>query len=198
MGDIVAGKKRRGVVSLLWGLLPLAVCRHRPIKVPVVGACPVTLNHDVRLLNQDKNVNLCQEYKGKVLLIVNTASKCGFTSQYADLETLYAQYKDQGFVVLGFPSNDFAQQEPGDEKQVQDFCRLTYDVQFPMFAKAHVKKHNADPLYLTLGSLSGTYPKWNFYKYLLDRKGNIVNVSWSLTNPKKLHKTIERLLTQTD
>ena len=175
-------------------VLGLFGCQQKTITVPVVDGCPVTLNHQVRLLNADKQVNLCQQYKGKVVLIVNTASKCAFTGQYEDLEALYAKYKDQGLVVLGFPSNDFAHQEPGSEKDVQSFCRLTYGVKFPMFAKTHVKQDNADPLYQTLGKLTGTYPKWNFYKYLLDRKGNIVDVAWSLTKPRKLRKTIERLL----
>ncbi|MBI1425441.1 MAG: glutathione peroxidase [Gammaproteobacteria bacterium] len=183
------------VMISLFGLLG---CQSKTITVPVVDGCPVTLKQQVRLLNSDKQVDLCQAYKGKVVLIVNTASKCAFTGQYEALEALYAKYQDQGLVVLGFPSNDFANQEPGDEKTVQEFCRLTYGVKFPMFAKTHVTKDNADPLYQTLGKLTGTYPKWNFYKYLLDRKGNIVDVSSSLTNPHKLQKTIERLLKQPD
>ncbi|MEJ2362570.1 MAG: glutathione peroxidase [Gammaproteobacteria bacterium] len=176
--------------------LTLSGCQQKTIVVPVVDGCPATLNFNERLLNQHRTINLCRQYKGKVVLIVNTASKCAFTGQYAELETLYGKYKKQGLVVLGFPSNDFAQQEPGSEKQVQRFCKLTYGVKFPMFAKTHVRKDNASPLYHTLGKLSGTYPKWNFYKYLLDRKGNIVDVSWSLTNPKKLTGTIKRLLRQ--
>ena len=177
-------------------LFGLFGCQSKTITVPVVDGCPVTLKQQVRLLNSDKEIDLCQAYKGKVVLIVNTASKCAFTGQYEDLEALYAKYQDQGLVVLGFPSNDFAHQEPGNEKTVQAFCRLTYGVKFPMFAKTHVTKGNADPLYQTLGTLTGTYPKWNFYKYLLDRKGNIVDVSSSLTNPSKLQKTIEQLLKQ--
>jgi len=175
-------------------LLGLFGCQQKTITVPIVDGCPVTLNHQVRLLNEDKQVNLCDQYKGKVVLIVNTASKCAFTGQYEDLEALYAKYQDQGLVVLGFPSNDFANQEPGSEKEVQQFCRLTYGVKFPMFAKTHVKQDHADPVFATLGKLTGTYPKWNFYKYLLDRKGNIVDVSWSLTNPHRLQKIIARLL----
>lgn len=180
----------------MFSLLGLFGCQQKTITVPIVDGCPVTLNHQVRLLNTDKQVNLCQLYKGKVVLIVNTASKCGFTGQYEDLEALYAKYQARGLEVLGFPSNDFANQEPGSEKEVQDFCRLTYGVKFPMFAKTHVKKGNADPVYQTLGKLTGTYPKWNFYKYLLDRNGNVVDVSSSLTNPSKLQKRIEHLLMQ--
>ncbi len=163
-----------------------------------VDGCPATLNHTVRKLNGEQQINLCKEYHGNVVLIVNTASKCAFTDQYDGLEKLYAKYKGQGLVVLGFPSNEFGNQEPGDEKQVQDFCRLTYGVQFPMFAKSHVKKANADPLYRTLGELTGTYPRWNFYKYLLDRDGNIVATYSSFTKPmdSSLEEQIETLLKQ--
>ena len=186
-------------IILLFGfLLSLIGCQQKTIMVNKVDGCPVTLNHSVRMLNGEQTINLCKEYHGKVVLIINTASKCAFTDQYDGLEKLYAKYKEQGLVVLGFPSNDFGNQEPGDEKQVQEFCRLTYGVQFPMFAKTHVKKDNADPLYKTLGELTSTYPKWNFYKYLLDRDGNIVDVYSSLTKPESsgLVKKIEGLLAQ--
>ncbi len=175
-------------------LLSLFGCQQKTIMVKQVDGCPETLRHTVRQLNDKKEVNLCDEYTGKVVLIVNTASKCAFTDQYEDLEKIYAKYKDQGFVVLGFPSNDFANQEPADEKQVQEFCRLTYGVQFPMFAKSKVKKHHADPVFKTLGELSHTYPKWNFYKFLLDRNGNIVDTYSSLTNPTSITDKIETLL----
>jgi len=177
-------------------LAGLSGCQQETIEVARVDGCPVTLNHRVRLLNEKTEVNLCQAYLGKVILIVNTASKCAFTGQYEDLENLYAKYQEQGLVILGFPSNDFAQQEPGNEQQVQQFCQLTYGVKFPMFSKSQVRKGHSDPVFQTLGKLTGTYPKWNFYKYLLDRKGNIVDVSSSLTNPRKLQQTIEHLLKQ--
>ena len=184
---------------LLFGLLlSLIGCQQKTIMVKKVDGCPVTLNHQVRELNGEQDIDLCKQYLGKVVLIVNTASKCAFTDQYDGLEKLYAKYKDQGLVVLGFPSNDFGNQEPGDEQQVQEFCRLTYGVQFPMFAKSHVKKDNADPMHKTLGELTGTYPKWNFYKYLLDRDGNIAGVYSSLTSPdsSSLVSKIEQLLKQ--
>ena len=160
--------------------------------------CPKTLDFEVRSLASDETVNLCEEYKGKVLLIVNTASKCAFTSQYEGLEALYARYSEQGFAVLGFPSNDFGNQEPGSEQSIQEFCRLTYSVQFPMFEKTHVKKGSADPLFDKLGEITGTYPKWNFYKYLIDRNGKVVNTYTSLTTPQSSRVTnaIERLLKQ--
>jgi glutathione peroxidase len=179
-------------------LLSLFGCQQKLILVKKVDGCPETLNHSVRKLNGDETVDLCKAYHGKVVLIVNTASKCAFTDQYDGLEKLYAKYKDQGLVVLGFPSNDFGNQEPGTEKQVKEFCRLTYGVQFPMFAKSRVTKADADPVYKTLGTLTGTYPKWNFYKYLLDRDGNIAATYSSFTSPdsSSLVDKIEELLKQ--
>ena len=158
--------------------------------------CPDTLNLTVRSLNDEQQVNLCEAYAGKVVLIVNTASKCAFTSQYEGLEALYATYKDRGLVVLGFPSNDFANQEPGTEAEIKTFCRMTYGVQFPMFAKTRVRKYQADPLYQKLGEAAGAWPKWNFHKYLLDREGQLVGSYGSFTGPqsKKLVKQIESLL----
>jgi len=157
--------------------------------------CHANLNFDVRLLHDDKVVNLCDRYQGNVILIVNTASRCAFTDQYEGLEALYSQYKPHGLVVLGFPSNDFGNQDPGSEKQIKDFCRLTYGVQFPMFQKSRVKKNAADPLFAQLGEQAG-YPRWNFYKYLIDRNGELVDSYSSFTSPsdKKLVGKIETLL----
>ena len=154
------------------------------------------LDHEVRRLGSDEVVNLKQAYAGKVVLIVNTASKCAFTGQYEGLEALYAKYRERGLVVLGFPSNDFGGQEPGNEQQIQDFCRLTYSVQFPMFAKTHVKKGQADPLFHGLAEAAGRYPKWNFHKYLLDRDGRLVDNYLSFTSPQSdtIVEAIEALL----
>ncbi len=171
------------------------------ISHPVVGAeteqCPDNLNFKVRTLNDDRVVDLCNLYQGKVVLIVNTASKCGYTGQYEQLETLYETYKQQGLVVLGFPSNDFGGQEPGTEKQIQSFCVNTYAVKFPMFQKTSVKKNNADPLYKQLGDQSG-YPRWNFHKYLLDRDGQLVESYNSPVSPTsdKIVSKIQSLLTK--
>jgi glutathione peroxidase len=158
--------------------------------------CPTILDVEVRRLASDERVNLCQTYRGQVILIVNTASKCGFTGQYEGLEALYAKYKDRGFVVLGFPSNDFMGQEPGTEAQIKDFCRLTYSVQFPMFEKSQVAKGEASPLFQRLAEAGGGYPRWNFYKYLLDREGKLVDSWSSFTGPQspKLVEAIERAL----
>lgn len=154
------------------------------------------LDHEARRLGSDEVVNLKDEYAGKVVLIVNTASKCAFTGQYEGLEALYAKYKDRGLVVLGFPSNDFGGQEPGSEKQIQDFCRLTYSVRFPMFGKTQVKEGQADPLFRGLAEAAGRYPQWNFHKYLLDREGRMVDnyLSWTSPQSDAVIEAIERLL----
>jgi glutathione peroxidase len=158
--------------------------------------CPETLNYSKRSLAGQNNINLCKEYLGKVVVVVNTASKCGYTYQYDGLEALYRKYKDKGLVVLGFPSNDFGGQEPGTEKQIQDFCRLTYGVEFPMFEKTSVSKYNADPIYQTLARISGEYPQWNFHKYILDRNGKLVASFNSKVEPQggRMIQTIEELL----
>jgi glutathione peroxidase len=145
--------------------------------------CSPLLDFDVRTLNDKTMVNLCEAYQGKVIMIVNTASKCAYTDQYESLEKLYQQYSDDGLVVLGFPSNDFGQQEPGNEYQIKTFCRSTYGVRFPMFAKTRVSERNADPLYKELASAAGTYPKWNFHKYLIDRNGELVASYRSAIDP---------------
>lgn len=139
------------------------------------SACGDLLNSEYRPLAGKEKVSLCTQYDGKVLLIVNTASKCGFTPQYEGLEALHSRYAAKGFAVLGFPSNDFKQQEPGSEKEIQEFCTLTYGVKFPMFEKVHVTKGEATPLYARLAAASdGRYPTWNFYKYLVGRDGKVI------------------------
>lgn len=162
------------------------------------GACSGgALDNTVRTLNGDDRVRLCEKYANRVVLIVNTASKCAFTPQYDGLEALYEKYKQQGLVVLGFPSNDFANQEPGSEKEIADFCRLTYSVQFPMFEKIRVARDYAHPLYRDLADQAGgEYPAWNFHKYLLDRSGNVVASFASHVKPDdaKLLRAIEELL----
>jgi glutathione peroxidase len=140
-------------------------------------------------------VPLCQ-YAGKVILVVNTASYCGFTSQYDGLEKLYERLKDKGLVVLGFPSNDFGEQEPGSEKEIADFCRLTYGVQFPMMGKTTVRGRDANPFYVKLAEVTGSRPKWNFHKYLINRDGSKVVAYTSFTKPddRDLLKKIDEFL----
>jgi glutathione peroxidase len=132
------------------------------------------LDQDYRPLAGKDKVNLNKTYGGKVLLVVNTASKCGFTPQYDGLEQLQQRYAAQGFSVLGFPSNDFKGQEPGSEQQIQEFCKLTYGVKFPMFEKVHVLGAEATPLYQQLTKATGVAPGWNFHKYLIARDGRVV------------------------
>ncbi len=141
------------------------------------------LNQEFRQLAGDGTINLAEEYRGKVLLVVNTASKCGNTKQYEGLEKLYQEYGDEGLVVLGFPSNDFMGQEPGTEKEIQSFCRLTYGVKFPMFEKTSVKEADAHPFFKQLAEASGTYPTWNFHKYLIGRDGNLITEFSPRTKP---------------
>ena len=132
------------------------------------------LDQEFRRLASDEVVNLGETYRGKVILVVNTASKCGNTPQYDGLEKLYDEYQDDGLVVLGFPSNDFFGQEPGTEEEIQEFCRLTYGVRFPMFEKVTVKEGEAHPFFEQLAAAAGTYPTWNFHKYLIGRDGQVV------------------------
>ena len=147
------------------------------------GAGKALLDQNYRELAGKRVFNLAQAYRGQVLLVVNTASKCGFTPQYEALEAMHARYKPRGFAVLGFPSNDFMGQEPGSEKQIQEFCTLTYGVKFPMFEKVHVKGNDATPLYRALAAATGEAPKWNFHKYLIDRDGKVVASYGSRTKP---------------
>jgi glutathione peroxidase len=136
------------------------------------ATCPAILQHEFPRLQDDAPQNLCQ-YAGKVLLVVNTASYCGFTSQYEGLEALYAKYQGKGLVVLGFPSNQFGKQEPGSSKEIADFCFNTYGVKFPMFAKSDVKGAQRNALYSDFFVATKVEPKWNFHKFLVDRNGKV-------------------------
>ncbi len=136
----------------------------------LAGECPDLLRHSFPSLQTGEAQDLCQ-YQGKVILVVNTASYCGYTDQYGGLEALYRKYRDQGLVVLGFPSNDFGGQEPGTGKQIANFCRLTYGVEFPMFAKSGVTGEKRNAFHAELARRTGQTPRWNFHKYLIDRNG---------------------------
>jgi glutathione peroxidase len=148
-------------------------------------------------LQDDAPQNLCQ-YSGKVILVVNTASQCGFAPQYEGLEKLYATYGSKGLVVLGFPTNDFGQQEPGKGKEIADFCFNTYGVKFPMFEKSTVIGKSANPLFTDLSKASGTPPRWNFYKYLIGRDGKVIDSYTSFTTPEngKLVAELKKALAQ--
>mgnify|MGYP001602855092 CR=1 FL=1 len=138
-------------------------------------------------------------YKGKTLLVVNVASKCGFTPQYTGLEALYEKFKDKGFVVLGFPCDQFGHQEPGDENEIKNFCSLNYDVKFPLFAKIEVNGANAHPLYKYLksqakGLLGSESIKWNFTKFLIDKDGKVMTRYAPVDTPEKIEKDVAAAL----
>ena len=161
------------------------------------SSCPEVLNHRFNRLQDDAPQDLCQ-YRGKVALVVNTASYCGYTKQYEGLEALHAKFQKRGLVVMGFPSNDFGGQEPGSSKEIADLCYNTYGVKFPMFAKSVVSGKEANPLYLQLTKATGVTPKWNFYKFLIDRNGKILAAYPSKVTPddKQLLADIEKALDQ--
>jgi glutathione peroxidase len=144
--------------------------------------CPALLNHQFARLQDEAPQSLCQ-YSGKVVLVVNTASYCGFTEQYKTLEALYAKKQKDGLVVLGFPSNDFGAQEPGTAKEIAALCNNTFGVKFPMFSKSVVKGKQANPLYAQLAKSSGSTPLWNFHKYIIGRDGKSVTSFSSMTSP---------------
>ncbi|PIQ24310.1 glutathione peroxidase [bacterium (Candidatus Blackallbacteria) CG17_big_fil_post_rev_8_21_14_2_50_48_46] len=135
-------------------------------------ACPALLNHSFKNL-KGKTENLCQ-YQNKVVLVVNTASFCGYTPQYKDLQELYRKYQAKGLVILGFPANDFGRQEPGSDKEISEFCTKNFQVSFPMFSKSSVKGTAINPLFTELKKRTGEAPLWNFHKYLIDRKTQTV------------------------
>ena len=158
------------------------------------AACPPLLDHTLPSLT-DQATSLCQ-FQGKVLLVVNTASECGYTPQYAGLEALYRRYREKGLVVLGFPANDFGGQEPGSNKEIASFCEINYGVSFPMFAKSQVRSAKANPFYAALGVKTGERPQWNFHKYLIDRSGREVMSFGTRVTPddRKLVGEIERMI----
>jgi glutathione peroxidase len=158
-------------------------------------ACPAVLKQQFNRLQDEVPQNLCQ-YAGKVALVVNTASYCGYTSQYQGLEDLFAKYQARGLVVLGFPSNDFGQQEPGSSKEIADLCFNTYGVKFPMFSKTVVSGAKRNALYESLAKATGKTPKWNFHKYLIDRSGKVIASFPSDVTPdnKSLISAIEKAL----
>ncbi len=184
------------------GLLAVACPAGAQNAVPQTAAsaavaptsCPALLQKTFKKLQDESDQSLCQ-YTGKVVLVVNTASYCGYTSQYEGLEALYAKYASRGLVVLGFPSNDF-EQEPGSNKDIADFCFNTYGVKFPMFSKSSVIGKQVNPLYADLARMTNKRPEWNFHKYLLDRSGKPVDSFASVVSPtdRRFVSEIERLL----
>ena len=157
--------------------------------------CNSLLAYNFPTLVSGKPRSLC-EFSGKVVLVVNTASQCGYTPQYEGLEALHKRYQKRGLAVVGFPSNDFGGQEPGSNQEVAEFCKLNYGVSFPMFEKSVVSGQQANPFYAALAQRSGAAPRWNFHKYLIDRGGNRVLSFESAMTPTdpRLAREIERML----
>ncbi|MBA2962938.1 MULTISPECIES: glutathione peroxidase [Ramlibacter] len=182
------------VATVALGGAPTQAQPAKPGAPASAAACPALLNQEFPRLQDEKPQNLCQ-YAGKVLLVVNTASYCGFTPQYQGLEALYGRYRERGLVVLGFPSNDFAQ-ETGSNREIADFCESTFGVKFPMFGKSAVRGRDANPLFKELAARTGRAPAWNFHKYLVARDGTVVAQYSSLTAPddRAFVAAIENLL----
>ena len=185
---------------------PLVAAANAPIAMVAIGpeaviddgaSCPALLHWTFNRLQTGKPESLCQ-FEGKVVLIVNTASYCGYTHQYEGLEAMYRKYKDRGLVIVGFPSNDFGNQEPGTNHEIAEFCRLTYGVEFPMYEKSSVTDLRSNPLFTALAARTGTSPQWNFHKYVIDRNGQAVASFTSQVEPSdpSLIALVERLLAQ--
>jgi len=191
-GGFPATKRRapRLLVAAALGGLAVAAAVAAP-----GGACPTLLDRSFPRLQDEKPQDLCQ-YGGKVLVVVNTASYCGFTPQYKGLEALNERYRARGLVVLGFPTNDFGSQEPGSNKDIATFCENTFGVKFPMFAKTTVKGADANPLFTDLARTTGANPGWNFHKYVIGRDGRTVHSYPSKITPEDAAfvADIERLL----
>ena len=185
---------RLGIVS---GLLAGANAMAETPASSATAACPALFNHQFPRLQDEAPQNLCQ-YAGKAVLVVNTASYCGYTHQYEGLEALYAKYQKRGLVVLGFPSNDFGKQEPGNAKQIADLCFNTYGVKFPMFSKVTVVGAQRTPLYAQLFKATQVAPSWNFHKYLIARDGKAVTSFPSAMAPgsREIAAAIEAALNQ--
>ena len=179
------------LVSLFLGVSPAYSASE---SASTSASCPRVLQHTLARLQDEKPQALCQ-YAGQVVVVVNTASFCGFTPQYKGLEALHAKYKDRGLVVLGFPSNDFSQ-EPDSNAKIADFCDSTFGVKFPMFVKTTVRGADASPLFKQLAEQTGTSPKWNFYKYVISRDGKDIKSFSSMTGPqdKNFVQEIEKQL----
>lgn len=182
----------RSIYSLI--IAALAALGSPAPSAAAESSCPAVLDHQFSNL-KDEPVSLCR-FGGKVLLIVNTASECGYTPQYEGLDKLYRRYRDKGFAVLGFPANDFGAQEPGSNKEIAEFCHVNYGITFPMFEKTSVVGANANPLFRALAAKTGKPPRWNFHKYLLDRTGQPVAAFESAVEPDDPRVTaqIEKLL----
>ena len=192
-----SSRPTRGAVVLAAVFVLAIVAGMSPAFAADVAGCPALLDHRFQRLQGGKTESLCG-YRGKVVLVVNTASYCGYTHQYEGLEALYRKYRDRGLVVVGFPSNDFGGQEPGSNQEIAEFCRTTYGVQFPMYEKTSVSGVANNPLFTELAARTGERPQWNFHKYLIDRRGAKVASFRSAVAPdsRELIRTIEQMLAE--
>jgi glutathione peroxidase len=183
-------------MNRFFALLFLLAAAVLPAAAFAAADCPALLDHGFKRLPSGKPESLCQ-YQGKVVLAVNTASRCGFTPQFDGLQKIYQEYRGKGLVVLGFPSNDF-NQELAEGQKIADFCRLNYGVDFPMYEKTHVKGADANPFYQDLIKASGEAPMWNFHKYLIARDGKTVVPLTSRIEPdsREMRAKIEAMLEQ--
>jgi len=188
----LALRSGRWVAPLLRVALLFAACG----TVSAAG-CPPLLNHAFPELITGKPVSVCQ-YQGRVLMVVNTASACGFTPQYEQLEALHRKFSGKGLTIVGFPSNEFGQQEQGSNREIAEFCKLNFGVSFPMFERTEVKGRNANPLYAQLAQRTGVVPGWNFHKYLIDRSGvRVVSFDTRIRpDDPKVMREIERMLAE--
>jgi glutathione peroxidase len=169
------------------------------LALPALAIAAATSLYDIPLKDIDGKATTLKAHQGKVLLVVNVASKCGLTPQYQALEAVYREYKDQGFMVLGFPCNDFGNQEPGSNAQIKEFCSSNYEVSFPLYDKLHVKGNDQHPLYAALTGPGSTFPgdiQWNFGKFLIDRDGKVLARFEPRTTPdaKEVKEAIEKAL----
>lgn len=189
-GTRVSSRRRLLCAAVAW---PLAGWSAPVASKPT--ACGPLLSHTFLRLQDEKPVSLC-DFTGQVLLVVNTASLCGFTGQYSGLEALDRRWRERGLVVIGFPSNDFGRQEPGNARQIADFCENTFGVKFPMFAASSVRGEQANPFFRHLIAQGATPPRWNFYKYLIGRDGKLIDSYSSMTEPdsRSLIGAIEKSL----
>jgi glutathione peroxidase len=182
----------------LRALLVVAAALAAPGWGHAAPPCPALLQQTFPRLQDERPVNLC-DYAGRVILVVNTASQCGYTPQYRSLEAIYQRYRERGFVVLGFPSNDFGGQEPGSNSEIAAFCENQFAVRFPMFAKSTVREGGGaavNPLFAALARQTGQAPRWNFHKYLIARDGTAVVSHGSSRSPedRALIRDLERLI----
>ena len=183
---------KRSIMAVLTALLTLSACAQNNNKDNMATI------YDFKVLNNKGAEVDFSQYEGKVLLIVNTASKCGFTPQYDGLEALYQKYKDKGLVVIGFPCDQFAHQEPGSDEEIAEFCRLNHGVTFPLMSKIEVNGDGAHPIYKYLKSVAkgtfGSAIKWNFTKFLISRDGKTVKRYAPTVTPEKMEKDIQEML----